>query len=269
MTHNKKRNTAFLFEALVKEQIECVLKKNDKKAKLIEATINKFFSPNSILGKELELYVVLSESSKLTDDLAERLISSVKKEHEKLDNEQIFVEQSKLIHYVNKTFGDKVYENYISNYKILATINNLFNLKVPIKQRVIMEQKLKEWMTSKVLEEEQVSDKIDVVVFQQYIKNFNEKYSTLLDEQKKLLSNYILYQFGSELDFKLYVNEECSRLIKTISSNINKLNNQPELQKTVNECLSNLKNVSFKHVDESFVYSLMKYQELAREIENG
>jgi hypothetical protein len=39
MNHNKKRNTAFLFEILVQEQTKCVLKKQDKKAKFIENII--------------------------------------------------------------------------------------------------------------------------------------------------------------------------------------------------------------------------------------
>lgn len=268
MTHNKKRNTAFLFEALVKEQVECVLKKNDKKAKLIEATIKRFFSPNSVLGKELELYSALSESKCLSNELAERLLNSAKASRQNINDSIIFAEQSKLIHFINKTFGDKVYEHFIPSYRVLATINGVFNSKLPLKQRVVMEQKVKDWMTQKPEEQiDNLPQEIDTIVFQQYIKNFNEKYSNLLDEQKQLLSNYILYEFGSEFDFKIFLNEECSRLLKVISNEVNNVKDV-ELKNNINECITNLKNISFKHIDETLVYSIMKYQELAREIKN-
>jgi hypothetical protein len=56
LRHNKKRNTAFIFEALVKEMTKNVIKKNDEKKKQIAAIIKEHFKSNSILGKELKLY---------------------------------------------------------------------------------------------------------------------------------------------------------------------------------------------------------------------
>lgn len=263
MTHNKKRNTAFLFEALVKEQVECVLKKNDKRAKLIEKTIHKFFSPKTQLGKELELYITLAESNNLAPDLAERLISNVKSSHEELDEKTIWIEQSKLISFINKALGTKIYENYIPTYKVLATINAVLNKKLPVKHRALMEQQIKIFLTKPLQTQEIVNEDIDLLVFQKYVENFNTQYSDLLTEQKELLSKFILYQFGSDLDFKIYMNEECDRITKVINSNMNKLDKFPQLKENVYKCLNDLKNISFKHIDETFIYQMMKYQELA------
>lgn len=263
MTHNKKRNTAFLFEALVKEQVECVLKKKDKRAKLIEKTINKFFSPSTYLYKDLELYLTLSESRNINAELAERLIAHAKQTKSELNDSELWKEQSKLISFINKALGAHIYENFVPNYKHLATINSIFNKKLPVKFRAIMEQRVKNFLTSSEEKESIPDNSIDLLVFQKFVENFNNQYADLLSEQKQLLSKFILYQFGSEIDFKVYMNEECSRITKTINNNLVKLDNSPILKESVTTCLNDLKTVSFKHIDETLVYQIMKYQELA------
>ena len=40
MSHNKKRNTAFLFEVLLKEQTKAILDKKDSKAQFIESSFS-------------------------------------------------------------------------------------------------------------------------------------------------------------------------------------------------------------------------------------
>lgn len=267
MTHNKKRNTAFLFEALVKEQVECVLKKKDKKATLIQKTINKFFAPNTELGKELELYISLSESKKLSSEFAERLISTVKQSRENLNESELWAEQGKLISFINKALGSHVYENFVPSYRVLATINSIFNKRLPVKYRALMEQKIKDFLVSSQEKEEEVNEGVDALVFQKYIENFNNQYSNLLTEQKELLSKFILYQFGSDIDFKVYMNEECGRISKIVQSNLNKLDSDL-LKETVNQCIGDLKNINLKHIDETLIYQMMKYQELARTFSN-
>ena len=62
LKHNKKRNTAFLYETLVKELTKAVVEKDSyKKAKILD-TIKEFFSKGSLLRKELELYQAINET---------------------------------------------------------------------------------------------------------------------------------------------------------------------------------------------------------------
>jgi len=266
MTHNKKRNTAFLFEALVKEQVECVLKKNDNKAKLIEKTINKFFAQGTSLGKELELYICLSESTNLQPELAERLITNAKESRDTIDESSIWSEQSRLIAFINKALGAHIYENFVPSYRILATINSLFNKKLPVKYRAQMEQKIKDLLIQEAQKPEEVNNDIDMLVFKKYVDNFNSQYSDLLEEQKELLSKFILHQFGSDMDFKIYMNEECGRILEVINVNMSKL--VSPLKESVNQCVSDLRNINLKYIDETLMYQLMKYQELARTLTN-
>ena len=51
LKHNKKRNTAFIFEALVKELTKSVIKKNDAKKRQIAGIIKEHFKNDSIPTK--------------------------------------------------------------------------------------------------------------------------------------------------------------------------------------------------------------------------
>ena len=54
--HNKKRNTAFLYEVLVKELTKNVVEKNESKKQLIVSMLKEHFSKGTILHSELNLY---------------------------------------------------------------------------------------------------------------------------------------------------------------------------------------------------------------------
>ena len=55
MKHNKKRNTAFLYESLVKELTKSIINKDySKKSQIIEV-FKKYFSKGKLLKQELDL----------------------------------------------------------------------------------------------------------------------------------------------------------------------------------------------------------------------
>ena len=56
LKHNKKRNTAFVYEALVRELTESVVKHNKNKQNKIVSIIKEHFGHESLLKEELELW---------------------------------------------------------------------------------------------------------------------------------------------------------------------------------------------------------------------
>ena len=62
LKHNKKRNTAFLYEALVKELTKAVVNKDTQKKNALVSMLKENFSVGKILQKELELIKTLSET---------------------------------------------------------------------------------------------------------------------------------------------------------------------------------------------------------------
>ena len=62
LKHNKKRNTAFVYEALVRELTESVVKNNKNKQNKIVSIIKDHFTKGSTLTEELELYKTIYET---------------------------------------------------------------------------------------------------------------------------------------------------------------------------------------------------------------
>ncbi len=56
LKHNKKRNTAFLFESLTKELTKAIVNKDEKTKNIILSIMKEHFKKGSTLAKELDVY---------------------------------------------------------------------------------------------------------------------------------------------------------------------------------------------------------------------
>ena len=75
MKHNKKRNTAFLYEALVKELTKCIVNKNNDDKNVIVSILKEHFGKTKVLNRELSLYKTIVESRDLKRNIAEKIES--------------------------------------------------------------------------------------------------------------------------------------------------------------------------------------------------
>ena len=66
--HNKKRNTAFLFETLIKEMAKSVMAKDAKRQTQAAQLIKNHFSKGTALYSELQLYRAISETKDVTEE---------------------------------------------------------------------------------------------------------------------------------------------------------------------------------------------------------
>ena len=69
--HNKKRNTAFLYEALVRELTKCIVAKDNNRKGIIISLVREHFAKHTVLRKELELYKTLYETELLEPHVCE------------------------------------------------------------------------------------------------------------------------------------------------------------------------------------------------------
>jgi hypothetical protein len=262
LKHNKKRNTAFLYEALVKELTKATVEKNETTKKQIVAIMREFFSTGKPLSRELDVYKTLYETNNVEREVAKSLINESKRMYFGLSQPEIFNEQSRLISTVNKSVGSHVFSNFMPNYRNLATISQIFDIDIPIKTRVILEQALTDFLVSEEKEANQIQP-IDNIVFKTFISKFNEKYNgSLLEEQKKLLTHFIMAQDGVDVDFKIYINEEISR-IKTLVHNSSEVKSSSQYGK-INEMFDSFKQ---RQIDNKYLEDIMYLQVLAKEIE--
>ena len=217
LKHNKKRNTAFVYEALVRELTESVVKNNKNKQNKIVSIIKDHFTTDSVLKRELDLYKSIYETRHIEKTTAEKIVLQVKSEHDSLDKKRLFQEQSALINKINRTLSNKVYGNFVPNYKTIASVYSIFQEALPVKDRVLLEENIVEQMSSSLESPAPAQQPIDSLVYGSFVNNFNQEYASSLNEnQKTLLSKYISSFSDNSLDLKVYLNEEIGRIKDTL-----------------------------------------------------
>ena len=270
LKHNKKRNTTFLYEALVKEITKAVMDKDVEKKNILIAMVKEHFAPGTALRKELDLVKALCETKHVDVYTAERLVSESKKQYDTLDQKQLFEEQSQVIDKVNKAVGKQAFNNFVPNYKYLATISQLFSGQTTVKQRVLLERALIGAMAAKPGKPNKSKEMphVDKLVFKTVIENFNKKYGDeLLTEQKDLLNKYIVSSLGSGVEFKVYMNEEIGRLKEEVSTLHDKqvFSENKDLGEKLVEVKEALNKLQIRKIDPAMIEKVMQVQKLVKE----
>lgn len=269
MKHNKKRNTAFLYEALVKELTKCIVNKNNDEKNVIVSILKEHFSKNKILHTELSLYKTIHESRELNKNIAEKILFESRMEYEKLSREEIFKEQSRVIQKINKSLSSNVFANFVPDYKSLATISQVFTGSLPVKERVLLEESVLDNMCKekeKINEEKMVP--VDQLAFKVFMKKFNDKYGTnLMSEQKELLTNYVLSFSDNGLGLKVFLNEELGRLKKETNKclMLNEIKQNSTLFGHTNKILKKLELFKEKQFNQEMLGELLKIQHFVSE----
>ena len=270
--HNKKRNTAFLYEALVREMTKAVVSQDKERKNNIVDILKESFSSNKVLGRELKLYQAILESTDLDDVTAEKLLYKIREAYSELDEQEIYDAQSAVINRINKEIGSDVYNNFVPNYKSIATVSQLFgadSTAVGIKRGVILEQQVLKTLTANTVEESKTEMKpIDNIVFKTLTSKFNETYGDdLLSEQKELLNRYIL-SFSSDIDMKIYLNEELGRLHGALQQALatDEIKSDNAMTESTNSVINMIEEFRDTPVDKSLVEKVLKIQNLVHEI---
>ena len=270
--HNKKRNTAFLYEALVREMTKAVVSQDKERKNNIVDILKESFSSSKILGKELKLYQTILESTDLDAVTAEKLLYKIREAYSELDEQEIYDAQSSVINRINKEIGSDVYNNFVPNYKSIATVSQLFgadSTAVGIKRGVLLEQQVLETLTANTIRESKTEMKpIDNIVFKTFTSKFNETYGDdLLSEQKELLNRYIL-SFSSDIDMKIYLNEELGRLHGALQQALatDEIKSDNTMTESTNSVINMIEEFRDTPVDKSLVEKVLKIQNLVHEI---
>lgn len=265
--HNKKRNTAFLFESLIKELTKTVINGDNVRQKEVSALIKEHFKKNGPLDRELMLYKQIYETKEFPKEHAQKLIKEVREQHDKLDDQEIFNEQSKLIAKLNKFFGPAIYDNFIPNYKVLATVSQVLNKSVEPKRKVLLEQELIEHITEPE-KSNAVLQPLDKFTMSRFVEKFNETYGkNLLEEQKQLLSKYIS-SADDAIDLKIYLNEELGRLKVELNAALKAevIKENADLEQKVKSVAQTIQNFKFETVNEELIKKVMIIQEFVSEV---
>ena len=269
--HNKKRNTAFVFESLMREATAAILKGDDERKNTVLKIVKRHFKPNSELKKHFQCYKSLYENQKIDRHTSEKILREAKIAMRLIDPSGLFKEQSDLIGDINKDLSPAVFGNFVPNYKTLATIDQIFSDKTSPKNRVMLENVVVNNMVKSPISEN--SDIIvDDLTVRFFTDKFNEKYSgTLAEEQKQLLSYYITSFTDNAVGLKSFLNEEIARLKDTLerttSDDIFAVDT--EMTRKANQIVEKLDSFKKTEINDKVLLTVLKTQELVKELNNG
>jgi hypothetical protein len=266
LKHNKKRNTAFIYEVLISEVSKASMHELHERKLAALDILKKYFYKGSTLKRELEVYRSFEGLQDNNQQLIEKIISEAKTFMEKIDTDGAYEQQTELINEINKDLGHSVWGNFVGSYRKLATINQVLSGASSPKKQVFVEQKLVNLLTKQEEENKQQFPAINKLAMKTFLNKFNEKYSDSLNEsQKRLLKEYITSYKDDGAEFKMFLYEEVGRLKGALKESIES-GTSPDKLSLVLEKVESYQN---KKIDKKAVTEIIKIQSLVSELNNG
>ena len=261
--HNKKRNTAFLYEILILELSKAAMTSDSEKKNKLVALLKENFYKGSDLKRDLDIYRSFDDVSDLEGNMIEALIQEAKAQFSSLNRKDIFRQQTIIINEINKSVGQHAWANFVPSYKKLATINQAINKTQAPKKQILIEKKLVN-LLSEPKTEKMPFPNINNLAVKTFINKFNHQYGESLNEnQKTLLGKYIMSSNDDGVDFKMHVYEEVDCLKEAISKKVDESGPSAHNLKKI---LSKMDNYNTRALDGSLVSEIVKIQSLVREI---
>lgn len=266
--HNKKRNTAFVYESLIREATLCILKNKPMRKDKVIAILKESFPSGSALRQELECYRSLYPQQGMSKLTAARVLRETRQQHDTVDRETLFAEQTSIIDRINAELGRAMFSNFVPNYKTLASISQLFSDKGTPKNKILLENRLINEMATgpNVVDGDST---IDSTVYKVFVKKFNEKYDKqLLPEQKELLTYYVSSFSDNAVSLKIFLNEELARLKSELKAAkaIHEIKTDASMTEKTEKIIARLDSYKSALLGEEVLLTVLKTQQLVREI---
>jgi len=272
--HSKYKNTGILFELLTRQLTSDTITGNQSKSLTF---LKKHFNSKTELLKEYKIYHTLATKKYNKDSQATMLIETLVEAHGKLNKSQLRREKYNLIKEIKENYNvNDFFKAKISDYKIMASIYNLLeNKKATALSLVDSKVTILEHITEKqskpskkdvVLENYNKQDKdTRLLTYKVLLEKFNDKYSSLQDNQKTLLKEYVNSVSNSPA-LKSYLNQEIKEVKKTLTKYSKKVEDKAVAIK-LTETKGMIKPLCKKtSVNDDNVINLLNYYELVNEL---
>lgn len=276
--HNKIKNTAILYELLSRQITVDVL--NDTKDSPAVKIFKEFFNKNTELGKEYELYRIITEKKYSQESHAVKLLEAVVTSRQRLSNRRLNNEKYNLIKTIKENYNVKDFFNTrLPNFKVFASIYRVFGVSenpnpiettdstITLVEHITSKPK-NDKSKSKVMENLSEQDKdLRLLTYQLLVDKFNSKYKSLNESQKDLLKEYI-NNLSNTNSLNEFVNSEIVKIKSTLKKYVAKVDDditRIKLEEAINH-IDTL--VPSKVVKDKNIISLMRYYELIKELKD-
>ena len=277
--HSKIRNTGILFELLTR-QITVDVLNNDKKGSAAKI-LKEFFNKNTQLGKEYELYRVLTVENYKSETKANHLVDAVLTARIKLNEASLKREKYNLIKEVRSHYDiNNFFMARIPNYKVNASIFKLFSTKETMNPQTETESRftIVENITRKNLSTKKKEDvmvegykkqekDLRLLAYGILVEKFNKKYSSLSASQRNLLKEYI-NNISNTNSLKEFIESETVKVKKQLQSHLPRVSDKVtkiKLKEAINQAETLMKG---RIVEDKQVVTLMRYYQLVKELKN-
>lgn len=278
LKHSKYKNTAILFEMLVRKLTSETLT-SDKTVTV--DIIKKYFGKNTALSKELQLYNSLIKEKINTEAQALDFIRTVKNSHNNLNKSLLRRQRYNLVKEISESFDfQKVSKIRINNYKELASIYKLFEYNEVDNPKELLECKKSivnhlngkisnSLKLSPLLEKYKGYDKdVRMLSYKLLVDKFNSKYSVLDENQKNVLNKYITHVNDSE-SVKQYFEKIIPVIKKQLKEHVTNISDKATKIKVdkLSDMLCNVETI--KIIKESHVLTILRYYDLIKELKQA
>lgn len=286
INHSKYKNPMILFELLTRQITVDLL--NEASTSPAIKILKNYFGSDTELKKEHALYKTLIDENFRSRDRAEELLNEVVKRRKKLNEKKLYNQKYNLVGKIKENYSlDDFFQSRIDKYKEYASIYKIFEYKTSegdydpadaVRSKDTILEHITEGGSEENKEFKRAKDEIlqgfeskpkDMRMLTQklMIEKFNEKYESLLSEQKELLKKYI-NNISNTNSLRDYVNEEVERIkseLKDLVPSINEESTRIKVTETL-KLIDGLK--SGNHVRDDQVSSLMMYYQLLDEVKS-
>jgi len=256
-TYNKKRNTYFLFEALVNGFASKQIDSPGAGEEEFVSLSRKFFENGNPLQQDRELYetILRIKGSGLSHEETLHVLRECKSKRLRFSEKDLFDAQSGVLTGLYESFGEDALSFEIDDYKLLANVKHYFDSEDPIEsvklERLICEEvETRSDAGPEILSEPPAGEAIPVEE----------------DEQKALVGLYESNNPG----FSLYLNDEIRRIrpiLREASICPECTSCDLEMKGKVVQVLHLLEEFKTRPVVRADVKFFVKVQSLAKELE--
>jgi len=280
--HSKFKNTGILFELLTRQiTADIIAGKDESAAKQI---LFKYFSENTELGKEYQLYTFLLNEKARDTSHAERIMSVVLESRSQLNDKVLAQQKYELIREIKDIYQiDNFLKGNIKNYRILASIYKVFENKTAskfdVKEVIQSRESIIECLCNVVVKKsdteenlleyyKQQSEDIRLLAYKLLLEGMNTKYKDFDENQKTLIREYIL-NVSNTNSLATFVCEEIEKIKKIISSSKNKVSDNQVVVIKLAEITNVLDKVKpTTVVKDNHIMALLLSYELVKELNN-
>lgn len=274
--HSKFKNTAILFELLVRHITSDTLSGKDSKSVNI---LKKYFHKTE-LGREYKLYESILKKTNLSEAKAEMIINTVLESAKQLNKSALRRQKYNLIKEIKESYDlDEFFKTKLPQYKAQAAIYTLFELATtpnPNTDQIINNKlSLLEHISSKpsakkvdndLINEFQTYDKdTRILTYKVLLEKFNAKHNNLNENQKLILKEFI-NSVDNTTKLKEFYNIKVKE-IKSELSELNKLTKDKAIKIKVNEVSNMLCEADSKaKLGDDEMVKLLQYCDLLEEL---